>query len=126
MNLLDIVFLSVGLAIDASCVCTTSGLIYKPKLVSTLKIALPFGIALLSISLFAYDHIVAFVLLCAIGIKMLADAWKTNDIESIKATEYSTSITLPMLFIQAFSTSDDVLSVGVTLHRQSIPFMLLQ
>ncbi len=91
MNAMELILLLRGLVIDASGVCTSIGLVYKQKLASTLKRALPFGIAqgimplsgyfgiaLLPISLFAYDYIVTLVLLRAIGIKILADERTTN------------------------------------------------
>ncbi len=135
MTIIEVVLLGVGLAIDASCVCTTSGLIYKPRVLKSLKIALPFaifqgvmpligyfGIGLLPDKLFSYNHIIAFVLLSAIGIKMLIDAIKDCGCE--EKVRKNAGLTFKIMMIQAFSTSIDALSVGVTLGNQTVSFML--
>lgn len=44
MSLIDIVFIGIGLAIDASCVCTSNSFIYKQNIKGILKIALPFAL----------------------------------------------------------------------------------
>ncbi len=139
MTFVDILLLAVSLAIDASCVCTTNGLVYRPNTLGALRIALPFaifqgimpligylGIGLLPDELFQYNHIVAFVLLCAIGAKMLVDALKAqNSGASCEQKKPQNSLTVKVMLVQAISTSIDALSVGVTLGGQSISFALV-
>ncbi len=137
MSLIGIVLLSIGLAIDACCVCTTSGLIYRPTIAKSFEIALPFaifqgvmpligyfGIGLLPDTLFRYNHIIAFVLLCLVGIKMLADALKPKDGEEAQAVD-GKRLTIKIILVQAVSTSIDALTVGVTLGGQPIEFILM-
>ncbi len=135
MTIIDVVILSIGLAIDASCVCTTSGLVYKPNTIKSFKIALPFGvfqgvmpligyfgIGLLPDELFRYNHIIAFVLLCLVGTKMLVDALKSRSRKE-KCKGDVKQLTVQIMLVQAISTSIDALTVGVTLGNQPIPFM---
>ena len=61
-----------------------------------------------------YDHIVAFVLLAFIGVKMIIDAIKDKDKE-----EGSGKLDIKELFIMAVATSIDALAVGITLSFES-------
>ncbi len=138
MTLFEIILLSIGLAVDAGCVCTGNGLVYRPSTIKSLEIALPFaifqgimpligyfGVGLLPDDLFRYNHIIAFILLCLIGVKMLADGIKTQTIKTDCPEKSPKQLTVKIMFIQALSTSIDALSVGVTLGSQSIYAMLI-
>ncbi|OON91614.1 MAG: hypothetical protein ATN34_04080 [Epulopiscium sp. Nele67-Bin002] len=130
MTLLEICAIGIGLAVDASCVCTTNGFIYKPNIKTTIAIVLPFCIlqgimpligyfGVKPISIFSYNHIIALVLLCGIGFKMLVDGFTHRDDDKINHS----TLTFNILIVQAISTSIDALSVGVTLSGQSYLFM---
>ena len=136
MGLFSIILMGIGLAIDASCVCTTNGLVYKPNLISSLKIALPFavfqgimpligyfGIGIFPDEVFKYNHIIAFILLCIVGVNMIVEARKPHD-DEIKQKK-GTKLTWQIMLIQGISTSIDALTVGITLGEKSIPFMLM-
>ncbi len=138
MSIIEIVILSIGLGVDASCVCTASGLIYKPKLSKALIIAIPFavlqwgmpllgyfGINLLPEALFKYNHIAAFILLAIVGTKMLVDGIKSGDCSGEGMDGDARELTFKILMIQGISTSIDALSVGVTLIHESIGFMMM-
>ncbi len=137
MTLLGVFLLGIGLAIDACCVCTVSGFIYKPSIASSLKIALPFaifqgvmpligyfGIGLLPDELFQYNHIIAFILLVFVGIKMLLDGVQFQKCSITQEKRSTTGLTFSVLFMQGISTSIDALSVGVTLGAEPLSFML--
>ncbi len=151
MSIFDVIVLSIGLAVDAACVCAGNGFTYRPKLRLTVINALLFGVfqgvmpligyfgvGFLSESLLSFNHIIAFVLLLAIGIKMLVDARKCNaSISSTQSILNSSSskidnrnnpkqnLTAKILIIQAISTSIDALSVGLSSTNQNLDFMLL-
>lgn len=138
MTFVDIIFIGIGLAVDASCVCTSNGLIYKPSRLSSVKIALVyatfqgimpligyFGIGLFSFKLFEYNHIIALILLSLIGIMMIYESLdeKKQEVES-QNENVSRILTKRMLLIQGVSTSIDALSVGITLHQYDIYFVI--
>jgi len=123
MTILEILILSVALAMDTFAVGICFGL-SMPKVIlrKAIIIGLYFGIfqavmpllGFLAASLFseyiiAYDHWVAFVLLCFIGGKMIYGSFKNdesiNDEVSVKP-----KIMLPL----AVATSIDALAVGVS------------
>ncbi len=137
MTIIEILLLGIGLAVDATCVCTTNGLVYRPNMIKSLEIALPFaifqgvmpligyfGIGLLPDALFRYNHIIAFVLLAIIGIKMFLDGMSHHDSQEVFACESGKSLTFQLMMIQGISTSIDALSVGVTLGNQLLNFVL--
>jgi len=123
MTILELLILSVALAMDTFAVGICFGL-SMPKVIlrKALIIGLYFGVfqavmpllGFLAASLFseyiiAYDHWVAFALLCFIGGKMIYGSFKkdetTNDEASVKP-----KIMLPL----AVATSIDALAVGVS------------
>ncbi len=135
MTIISIILLSIGLAVDAGCVCTSNGLIYKPSTIKSAEIALPFaifqgimplvgyfGIGVFPDELFRYNHIIAFLLLCLVGMKMLVDGIKSPITECTQ--EVPKQFTIKIMITQAVSTSIDALTVGITLGNQTIPFML--
>ncbi len=143
MNYFAIVLLGVGLAMDASCVCTCNGLVYRPNWKNTIKIAFPFGlfqgimpligyfgIGFLPEAIFVYQPVIALVLLCAVGLKMIVDALqhirKNNRCPSeIESCAHRGKLSLQMIFVQALSTSIDALTVGANYATRPLSFMLL-
>ncbi len=140
MTIFEVALLGVGLAVDASCVCTTNGLVYRPNIFKSLEIALPFavfqgvmpligyfGIGLLPHELFQYNHVIAFLLLLFVGSKMLLDAIRTNQFDELcpKGTTSKKNLTFKIMMVQGFSTSIDALSVGVTLGNEGLDFVLV-
>lgn len=135
MSVIELILLSIGLAVDASCLCTIMGLVHQPSIKNTLKIALPFsilqglmpmlgyfGVGLLPAFLFEHDHWIAFGLLAILGGKMIYDA--LTESEDDDNTSAVTGITAGLLFTQGVSTSIDALAVGVTLHDVPLLTML--
>lgn len=135
MTLLDILFIGIGLAVDASCVSASNGLIYKPNVMDTIKLALVFaifqgimpligyfGVGVFSFRIFEYNHIVALVLLSILGMKMIYESLKEKS-EEVQV-DLVVKLTGTMMFVQGVTTSIDALSVGITLHNYDIRFVL--
>ena len=123
-NLVTIVFIAVGLAMDAFAVSIVSGVVYKRlEIKHALRIAVFFGgfqafmpligyLAALSVKEYitGYDHWVAFGLLSAVGGKMIYESFQ------IKPTnENFDPSNIFVLLILSVATSIDALAVGVTL-----------
>lgn len=123
MTNIELLLLSIGLAMDAFAVSIGKGLsltTVKPRQMAT--VGLWFGgfqammplVGFLAGSLFAnlvdkYDHWITFILLALIGGNMIREAFSENQEEdsgSLKAGE---------MFILAVATSIDALAVGVSL-----------
>lgn len=126
MSFIEIIVLSLGLAMDATAVSLTDGLSdRKIKISKALLVGLTFGffqammplLGFLFGSLFAelietLDHWIALVLLGYLGGKMLYDGFKKGE-EEIK------KLNLKNLLIQGVATSIDAFAVGIsfaTLH----------
>jgi len=123
MTIIELLILSVALAMDTFAVGICFGLsMQKIILRKAIIIGLYFGIfqavmpllGFLAASLFseyiiAYDHWVAFLLLCFIGGKMIFGSFK-NDEPSNDEASIKPKIMLPL----AIATSIDALAVGVS------------
>ncbi len=140
MTMFEVALLGVGLAVDASCVCTTNGLVYRPNMLKSFEIALPFalfqgvmpligyfGIGLLPDVLFRFNHIIAFILLLFVGAKMFLDGIRTTQFDELchEDTKKTKTLTFKIMLVQGISTSIDALSVGVTLGNESFDFVLV-
>jgi putative Mn2+ efflux pump MntP len=124
MELITILFLAVGLAMDALAVSIVTGSIYRELHIRhALRMALFFGafqslmplvgsLAGLSLREYiaAYDHWIAFALLGFIGSKMIYEAFKIEQAE--KKLDPSNLLILLTLSV---ATSIDALAVGFTL-----------
>lgn len=133
----SVLFMAVGLAMDAAAVCGSRGLA-APKLglSEAVKVALFFGGAQALMPaigalagkglgpLFeAWDHWVAFALLGAIGLHMLVEAAKRPDIED-ELAETPELFGLHTLAMLAVATSIDALAAGITLPMLGAPLAL--
>ena len=122
MNFADILLLSVALAMDCFTVSIVSGVILRRRWWSLiLWIALLFGffqammpfIGWLCTNRFAhyieaYDHWVAFGLLCYLGLRMIIDSTKEEEEKNFNPRLLGTQLVL------AVATSIDALAVGIS------------
>ncbi len=132
MDLITIIFIAVGLAMDAFAVSISNGIISKEsKLNLGLKLGFFFGgfQALMPIlgwwaaySIKDYiveiDHWIAFVLLSFIGGKMIYEAF------SKKENESQPKLKLYTILILSIATSIDALAVGITFTFLEIDILL--
>lgn len=124
MSIIEIIVLSIGLAMDATAVSMTNGMNdTKMKVKKILLIGLTFGLFQALMPLLGYlfgtlfvdfvekiDHWIALILLGFLGIQMLREGFSKNeDKEEVKV------LGLKMLLIQGVATSIDALAVGVSL-----------
>jgi len=124
MDLVTIIVIAVGLAMDAFAVSIVSGSVYQQLHVRhALRMAVFFGgfqafmpligsLAGMSVKDYItdYDHWVAFGLLAAVGGKMIYESFK---IESSKKSLDPSNVMV--LLILALATSIDALAIGITL-----------
>ena len=123
MGLLEVIFIGIGLAIDAFAVSVCKGLSIKSiSFKKSCTIAMYFG-AFQAIMptlgfmfggafqglIIDYDHWIAFILLAIIGIKMIKDA-----IVDQNDDEKNDDISVKTMLILAIATSIDALAVGIT------------
>ncbi|MBR5706758.1 MAG: manganese efflux pump [Bacteroidaceae bacterium] len=123
MSILDLILLSVALAMDCFTVSITSGLIQRRLVLRTMLItALMFGlfqalmpmIGWIGISFFSnalerWDHWIAFGLLAFLGGRMVLSGFRADDDEpTFDPTKFSTTLTM------AVATSIDALAVGLS------------
>ena len=122
MGLVELIILSVGLAMDAFAVSICKGLAMKKmKWKNAIIIGLYFGIFQAIMPLIGYllgvsfqsaitsiDHWVAFVLLVGIGANMIREAM------SKEKEEARDSIKVKDMLILAIATSIDALAIGIT------------
>lgn len=123
MGIIELIGISVGLAMDAFAVSVTNGIVAGNKKIQyAFKCALIYGLfqaVMPTIGYFVgqtfsayvekYDHIIALLLLTFIGGKMIYEAIKSDD-------EYRESIKLSigLLMVQGVATSIDALAVGIS------------
>jgi putative Mn2+ efflux pump MntP len=131
MNLL---LIGIGLAMDAFAVSVTSGItIHKMKLKHALRIAFFFGTfqalmpfigwhlgRIASEPVKEYDHWIAFVLLTAIGGKMIWEAVHGDKNEE----ERKDPLNVYVLFMLAIATSIDALAVGVSFSLLGLKILM--
>ena len=122
MSIFTLLWLAVGLSMDAFAVSISSGiLLCRSRLGQTLKIAGAFGLfqglmplvgytiaRLFAVQIQAFDHWIAFVLLAFIGFNMIREARSDEENESNDRFDFKTMLPL------AVATSIDALAVGVT------------
>ena len=124
MDLITIVIIAVGLAMDAFVVSIVSGSAYRQLHIKhALRIALFFGgfqafmpligsLAGLSVREYIadYDHWIAFGLLSAVGGKMIYESFKIKSVE-----ENFDPSNIYVLLVLSVATSIDALAIGITL-----------
>lgn len=124
MDIVTLLFIAVGLAMDAFSVAITDGItIKKIRFSNALKIALFFGVFqfgmlylgnLLGSTFAKYievvDHWIAFVLLLFIGGKMFIEA-----IKGVEEETHENPLSFRTLTVLAIATSIDALAVGVSI-----------
>lgn len=124
MGIVEIIAISIGLAMDAFSVSICKGLAMKKmNWKKAVIIGLYFGGFQALMPLIGYvlgvgfeskitqiDHWIAFILLLIIGGKMIIETLKNED-----NTSYNDSIGVKVMLILAIATSIDALAVGITL-----------
>lgn len=125
MPFFEIFLVALGLSMDATAVAAARGLA-TPKILPkhVALVALFFGGFQAGMPLLgwvigsqvgplvrAWDHWIAFILLAAIGGKMLWEAWHADDQEEEKGDLFG----LRVMTVLAIATSIDALAVGITL-----------
>ncbi len=124
MNILNVILIGIGLAMDAAAVSLCKGLaVGKAKLRHCLIAGAYFGVfqgAMPAIGyalgrtfadfINAFDHWVAFVLLALIGANMLKESFGEEECGQCQSSSFAPAVMLPM----AVATSIDALAVGVT------------
>lgn len=122
MGLTELLFLAVGLAMDAFAVAVCKGLaMERITIKKALTVGLWFGgfqglmplIGYFIGSRFAeyieaYDHWVAFALLVVIGINMICESFSKDE------DEESASLSFKTMLVLALATSIDALAVGIS------------
>lgn len=125
MGLFELIFIGIGLSMDAFAVAICKGLAMKKiNIRQCLLIAVFFGGFQALMPLVGWllghqfqsyitkiDHWIAFALLVFLGVKMLLDARKEEEEDDIAEKE---SLDIKELFMMAIATSIDALAVGIT------------
>lgn len=123
MNILDILFLSVALAMDCFTVSMVSGvLLGKDVWQVIIRMSILFGVfqALMpllgwlgtnrfAVYITSFDHWIAFGLLLFLGVRMLKETFKGEEDEHFNPTRLRTQLVL------AVATSIDALAVGISM-----------
>ncbi len=123
MNILEIILIGMGLSMDAAAVAMSNSLVFK-KISLKKRLAMPifFGlfqglmplIGYFTGGLFAqyitkYSRFLIFIILGAIGAKMLKDAFSCED----ETKKDCGCLTYKLLLTQALATSIDAFAVGI-------------
>lgn len=130
LDLPTIFFIAVGLAMDAFAVSVASGLaVSKLRVRYALRMALFFGLfqALMPVAgwllgfgfrqtIQEFDHWLAFALLAAIGVKMIYESFKLEEVENPRDP-----MSITLLLVLSVATSIDALAVGLTLTFIKVP-----
>ncbi len=132
MDILELILIAIGLGMDAFAVSICKGIsMSKMNWKKAIIIGLYFGIfqALMPVIGFtlgktfenlvtSIDHWIAFGLLLIIGIKMIIDAFKEDNIS------VNDSINWKVMVILAIATSIDALAVGITFAFLQVNLLL--
>ena len=123
MDFVQIILISIGLAMDAFAVSVCKGLTFKSmSFKNTFIIALYFGFFQGIMPVFGYflgnifgnimsvvDHYVVFILLGLIGFNMIKDVFSKNE------DNFDDKVNFQVMFPLAVATSIDAFSIGITL-----------
>lgn len=132
----EILVLSVGLAMDALAVALVRGSVGRHQPLRALEVGLAFGLAqglmpllgwgvslVFAGAVEAFDHWLAFVLLSALGVRMLYEAWRGDGEgggEGTAAAGPRRSYYFGLL-MAALATSVDAAAAGLTLPLLDVP-----
>lgn len=129
MDFISILFLAIGLAMDAFSVSITKGLVMKSNVKHFLIIALFFGVfqAIMPIGgwisgiqlqafVSTFAPWIAFILLSLIGIKMIYESFSDEE-------DNDGNFSLKEIFILAIATSIDAFVVGITFAFLNTPIL---
>jgi len=133
MNIISIIFIAFGLAMDAFAVSITSGITIKSlKINNALKIAAFFGLFQAIMPIIGWlaglsfreiisdvDHWIAFGLLFLIGCKMIYESSKM-EVDNNKINP----LNLYVLLMLSIATSIDALAIGLTLSFLNVSIIL--
>ena len=133
--MLNILVISTSLAVDCFAVSIAAGATTaskKPKIIDALKIGLSFGLFQAVMPVIGWyiglgfkklienmDYWIAFGLLCAIGIKMIYEAFKNRGEEKKVSL-----VKLSTLLVLSVATSIDALAVGISFSLLDIPLYI--
>jgi manganese efflux pump family protein len=123
VDILTVIFVGIGLSMDAFAVSVTSGLVIKnERLNSAIKIGFMFGMfqalmpvigwftgSILANFIEKFDHWLAFGMLAFIGIKMIYESFHEKDND-----RHIESMNFMFFFFLGIATSIDALIVGVS------------
>ena len=125
MNLVMMIMIAVALAMDAFAVSVASGVVIKTNRIrKALLIAASFGFFQFFMPLLGWlagvyckkfaiiniiDHWIAFVLLSVVGVKMIYEAFKIEEIE-----QKTDPTNIYVLFVLSVATSIDALAAGLS------------
>lgn len=129
MNYFEIILLAIVLSIDAMAASMTNGMCAKKiRVYLCLKISFSFAIFQALMPLIGYlasfslknfinsiDHIIAFLLLLIIGIKMIVSCLKNS-----KNTFHTFKLTNKTILVQSIATSIDALTVGISFKSLNV------
>ena len=132
MDILELILIAIGLGIDAFAVSICKGIsMSKMNWKKAIIIGLYFGIFQAVMPVIGYtlgkafenlvtsiDHWIAFGLLLIIGIKMLIDAFKDDNVS------VNDSVNWKVMIILAIATSIDALAVGITFAFLQVNLLL--
>ena len=106
MNNIELLLISIGLAMDAFSVSICKGLTMKHKWRRMPLIGYFLG-SNLGEYFISFNHIIAFCLLTIIGINMIKESYKNEDIKI--------GLSIKELLMLSIATSIDAMAVGITL-----------
>lgn len=132
MSIIEIILLSIGLAMDAFAVAICKGLsMKKMNWKNAITIAFYFGVFQALMPVFGYflgttfenlvtsiDHWLAFILLVAIGGNMIKEAFSKDEEGKDDRVDFKTMIVL------AVATSIDALAIGITFAFLNVNLLL--
>jgi putative Mn2+ efflux pump MntP len=130
MDIYSLIFISIGLAMDAFSVAVIAGFgLGKVKLVDSLKVSSTFGVAHILMPIFGWilgstvinfiqrwDHWLAFILLAFVGVRMLKEGMK-KETEEVNANDLMGFASLIMFTI---AVSIDAMAVGLSFSLQEL------
>lgn len=133
MDIISVILIAVGLAMDAFAVSIANGISMKKlKISSMLKFGISFGIAQAAMpvigyyfassflgSIMSFANFIAFAVLSIIGGKMIYESFKHNDAD----VNTPSDISYKTLLVLAIATSIDAMIVGISFGLLKVAIM---